>query len=426
VSIPTFTFTDRARPFLEIGIGDSRIPTGQALWDVAKWDAPTALWAGTEPTWLDFTCEGFSFDFELGRPRTTDRFVAGSLTIEVDNRSGWADPEATADPASLSMRPGRALRIGVDHDVYGHVVLFRGIIDALRPTYEPADRDRVTLQVIDVLGEVNRAKFAGQGTPVGAGETVTQRLDRILTLANWPDTLRVLDNATTAVIGDELNGQAADLMGRAADSAGGVIFGSRDGEIVFRPRDWQTYIAGSPPDGTIGNVDPTDVCPVQWVRPFDRADIATRAIMGRDVETALVVDDLDGQIVYGIEPFERTDLWTQVNSDLQTLADRALRVRSWETAPVVRGVSLDARTGDDALDLMTTADPYLPSRYRCRLLYDRGLVFDGEYFATGAVVHIDPNAWTLSLHLDNAAPYASIAGRWDVGGWDRTTWGIAV
>lgn len=629
MTLPRFAFTSRATPFLEIGVGDSRVPTGQAVWDVARWDASTSKWAGSEPTWLDYTCDAFAFEWEYGRPRTTDRFVPGTMTVEVNNATGWADPSADIDPASLSMRPGRAIRIGVQHQTLGKVVLFRGFIDALRPTYSPSDPDHVTITAIDALGEVNRAKFAGSDVEVGAGEGVSARILRILSLAQWPIGKAAIDDAYTPLVGDMLNGQAADLLGRAADSIGGVIFGDQVGNVTFHSRDWQTFPATYPPDGTIGNVqttpvpaapgyltptvgtvstpdpgplpaqctfvfkvrgpagsygvvvghwpgapelawnvalapgddvvyfmtsadgstvtydfavtpdptgadqyravsvdighpitewsssgdgvwhpigtglgtsvtpfdtaqamgignafdgriysvelrtglDPTggavvwrfdaddypgtgmsyvdprgrtwtlagagaitpkvaavpaDACPIEWVRPFDRADIATRAIMGRDVETAVVVDDAEGQVVYGIEPFERTDLWTQEASDLTLLAERALRVRAWDTAPIVRGVSLDARIGDAVLDVMTEADPYRPTRYRCRLLYDRGLVFDGEYLTTAVVHRMAPGIWEMQMQLDTAAPYAAVGGRWDVDGWDRATWAIAV
>lgn len=427
MTTPTFAFTNRARPFLQIGIGDTRIPTGQAPWNVAKWDDAAALWAGTEPVWLDFPCETFSARCEYGRQRSTDRFVAGAATVIVNNTSGWADPYATTNPASLDMRPGRAIRFGVEHVTFGRCVLFRGFIDAIRPTYEAGTSyDEVEMSCLDALGEVNRAKIAGRSTVVGAGESADVRVGRILTLAQWPPEKTVLAPSATALVGDELNGQVADLLGQAADSAGGVVFGDHDASIVFRPRDWQTYPPGTPPAATIGNVEPADVCPVSWVRPFARADIATRAIFGRDVQTAVVVDDVEGQRAYGVEPFERTDLLTQADADLLTLAQRALRVRGYATAPVVRGVSLNAATSDGALDVMSTADPFAPTLYRCRLELDRGPVFDGKYYVTGLMHEMTRNVWALTMNLDDAAPFEAVAGRWDGGLWDRTVWADAV
>ena len=173
--------------------------------------------------------------------------------------------------------------------------------------------------------------------------------------------------------------------------------------------------------GTSGGA--ADVCPTRWERPFARADIATRVIMGRETGPPYaVLDDVEGQLLYGIEPFQRTDLLTETDENLATLAYRVLRTRHHSTSPRVRSVSLDARTADNALDLMSTVDVYLPSRYRCRLQYDRGLVFDEEYFATAVAHEVTPSSWSLELNLDSAAPFAVPGGRWDTARWDETTW----
>lgn len=140
----------------------------------------------------------------------------------------------------------------------------------------------------------------------------------------------------------------------------------------------------------------------------------------------VILDDPEGQLLYGIEPFERTDLLTESVSDLEMLARRILRTRSAAHSPRVRSVSLDARTSQAALDLMATVDVYDPSRYRCRLELDRGLVFDEEYFATGVAHEVTPNGWTLELNLDSAVPFEAVGGRWDGAYWDQALWTTAV
>jgi hypothetical protein len=139
----------------------------------------------------------------------------------------------------------------------------------------------------------------------------------------------------------------------------------------------------------------------------------------------VVLDDVEGQVLYGIEPFERTDLLTETYERLELLARRILRTRSAASAPRVRSVSINARTDDAALDLMATVDVYLPSRYRCRLELERGLVFDEEYFATGVVFEVTPSSWTLELNLDSAAPFEAPGGRWDGTYWDQAVWADA-
>jgi hypothetical protein len=456
VTLAKFQWTARARPIVELGVGDTRTTVGQAVWDTSRWDNTAATWAGTEPTWHDITCDTHSYRCEYGRQRSTDRFTVGTANVTVDNTTGWADPNVVGDTDLLTVRPGRAIRMGVVHETFGVRWLFRGFVDAVIPVYDPTEPDTVQLDCIDALGEVNRAKFTAQAV-AGDGETITSRIWRILDAAQWPPAKRDLQLTSTELVADDLAGQAADLLGQAADSGGGSVFGDIEARIVYRHRDWQTFTVGTPPDGEISNVIETGagnrvmfgtinylwfgdqviegstgannaVCPVRWERPFNRADIATRVIVARegDPTSTVQLDDVEGQRLYGIEPFERTDLLTASDVMLNTLAYRFLNARHHTTSPRVRSVTLDARTADNALDLMSTVDVYLPSRYRCRLEYHRGTVFDEEYLATGVAHEITPNGWTLELNLDSAAPYAIAAGGWDGAFWDEDHWVSAV
>lgn len=484
MTLAAFTWTNRVRPVVELGVGDLRVPVGSAKWDTARWDNAAAVWAGVDPTWVDITCECYTARCSYGRDHANDRFTAGVASIYANNASGWADPDVSEDPAALTMRPGRAIRFGIVHINYGTRWLFRGFIDKITPTYLPEEEaDSVLIDCIDALGEVNRAVLKPIAVAAHAGETASARIGRILDLAQWEPTKRdVLPSSTTLIATDD-GGQVADLLSRTADSAGGSVFGDLNANIAFRNRDWQTYVPGTPPDGIIGNVDPGipgyfvpwqpaqpayldpsittggtetitdqrgrvwtvdqagaivrakpetpgywvegvpgDVCPVSWQRPFDRADLATRVIMGRDEATAVVVNDPVGQTLYGIEPFVQVDLQTERDDMLLYLANRVLKVRSFETAPRVRSVEIDGRTAVNAIDLMTTVDIWKPSRYRCRLEQPRGEVFDAEHFATGAVHELGADYWTLSLSLDLAAPWAAAGGHWDSAAWDQATW----
>ncbi|MET0415642.1 MAG: hypothetical protein ABW022_06440 [Actinoplanes sp.] len=603
MSLSAFEFTDRARPIIEVGVGDTRVDVGLGRWDTSRWDDPAATWSGAEVSWRDVSCEAISVHCEYGRRRTTERYVAGAATVVVDNATGWADPYAATGPAAQDMRPGRSIRIGVAHATLGTRWLFYGFIDAMQPVYSPVQADTVALQCIDALGEVNRAKVVPLGAPDHAGEWTSDRINRLLDLARWPATARDVALDADTLIADDLGGQLADLLGQTADSAGGSIWGDTQGRITYRYGDWQAYDPATPPEATIGNVGPLpdtpgyltpasglgstpdvpligpvrfivrarldaavasgygtliaqrgsgssafayqlaassaglilrqstngttitntnmgpvtvgaeatyvadttvalfnstaavvlggrtvagsdlwpgriysarmeqldgagnptavlwswdasdyvsgtsmvsggrtwtltssaaitpmvpgsagDVCPVEWERPFERADFATRVIIGRDPATALTFDDLDAQLLYGIEPFERVDLLTQSDQLLSYLGQRILKVRSALSAPRVRSVTLNAATAANALDLMTTADVYKPSRYRCRLSYPRGEVFDAQHFATAVVHDMTADAWTLQMNLDLAAPWAGVGGRWDAAGWDQAMW----
>lgn len=429
MSVPVFSFTSRARPICEIGIGNAQVPTGQARWDVALWDAPTSTWAGDEPTWRDVSCYSQYADGLLGRGRVTDPFPVGTLDIAFDNATGWADPVITEVDGVLSVRPGRAIRLGVEHEVYGVRWLYRGFLDGVEPVFDPENPDWVMFRCIDPLGEAGRSKLA-QSATVGADEFAHERVARILDAAPWPESKRDIDESGVRFVGAVLEGQVVDMLRRCGDSVGGAVFGDNEGNIVFRNQDWLYVLDSTPVDGTIGNGE-GDTCPSGWRTPFARSDLATRVLLGRMMPPgssqpdARTYDNLSAQRNgYGVEPWERLDLWTRDDADMDEIGTRVLAQRSSVTLPMVQGVSIDAATSDQAVDLLTTVDIWRPSRYRCRHVLPRGVVFDANYFATGITFHLERDMWTAEISLDKSSLYElPVLARWDEARWDRARWG---
>ena len=99
------------------------------------------------------------------------------------------------------------------------------------------------------------------------------------------------------------------------------------------------------------------VCPSGWEMSFEAADMATRVLVGRPSEPPHVFDDVDGQILYGVETFTRTDLICAVPADLDIIGARLLRVLSADFMPNVAAVTIDAATSTAARDLAATRRP---------------------------------------------------------------------
>ena len=143
---------------------------------------------------------------------------------------------------------------------------------------------------------------------------------------------------------------------------------------------------------------------------FAREDITTRVIVGRaDMHEPIVLDDVDGQELYGVETFELTDLETELDVELTQLGNRLLVTRGHTTMPRIAGVTLNAATDPAVVDLLATADPRTPSRYRCRHVSGDRQVFSRFMFCTAIRHTIGPDMWEARLSLDDALP-------WQVGG----------
>jgi hypothetical protein len=238
----TFTFDSRYHPICEIGLSTVR-----------EYDPGS---------WYDCSCYVHEAEIFRGRERFTDRFQPGVASITLDNRNGWADfGDTYAEVATSILRPGRQIRVGVrgPFNADGTVVtrwLFYGWIDQTTPAYDPVLHDVVTINCIDALGEVGQMVAPAMPTQQGVNETVPERLDRILDAVNWWDEKRNIGSSSTRVQGTVLGTQVIDLLGVTADSAGGVIFGSMTGDIVFKDLNWELWDPDVPADGEIGNCDP--------------------------------------------------------------------------------------------------------------------------------------------------------------------------
>lgn len=421
MSLPKFSFSSRARPFIEVGTGDVRTDLGVARWDVAHWDNPAdATWSGAEPLWVDETCYGYTIELAAGRQRNTDVFAPATATIALDNSDGWAD--ATL----LTLRPGRSLRVGVDHATLGRHVLFRGIVDAVAQSYRPGGGDTVEISAVCMLGDVGRSDLAKLGAPVGAGEPADVRVNRILNVVKFPGSKRDVQQSATTCLATDHGRQVADAFNIVAESTGGAIYGDTKGNIVFRDRDWQMFLDTSLPDAAIGNVTTGDVCPSEFHLSHRRDDLVTQVILGREgVDTVpFTYDQASGQGLYGVETFSATDLVCETTTDLNAIATRLFRVRGgYSSTERVERVLVDAARSDDALDLITTASPFdPPSRYRCRLRLGRGVVFNAQMLVTGVRHSMTPTSWTCDIDLDDAAPFESSVARWDSAHWKLSYW----
>ena len=208
------------------------------MWDTARWDTAGDEWAGTEPTWLDITCDVHDIEIDAG-PGPDDLPLAGRHRVDhrrQHDRAVYDVNVAPTSPAVLSVRPGPPDpgRHGAS-TVAVPVWLGRWFIDAANPTYDPVLHDVVELSCVDAKGQagkVDLAKVADRGVgAVGDGDGPHQP-GRWTPPAGSPR-YRDIAAGSTTLQATTLGAKAVDLIDVAADSAGGAVFGDDDGRVVL-------------------------------------------------------------------------------------------------------------------------------------------------------------------------------------------------
>lgn len=206
--------------------------------EVFRWDADVDL-VGVHPA-------ATTVESSSGHTMTVHRSGSPGVVLVA--------PGEQLDLAQLKLRPGRALRIGVAHSLFGAKWLYYGFIDEIVATHSPTDWSKVTLRCIDALGEGGRAKLTAD-TATGDGEQARARFARILDAITWPSSKRAVSAAAIRKLyAAELDGQVVDLLRQTADSEGGWCYGDVNGRIVLQGRDWLYHETNTEVDATIGNI----------------------------------------------------------------------------------------------------------------------------------------------------------------------------
>lgn len=401
-------------PILQVAVGQDEVSVGQGRYDTSRYNqGPDATYSGFDALFDDdFTCTVVEASTYNGRERSHDRFDVGTATFTVYNDGGmWDYPPATGSTQPLTVRPGRQIRVGVRFNAPiadpDPVWLWRGWIDATRPEYRPGVGDVVTVDCVDAKGEAGRVEVARTGTPVGVGETVTARMERLAFGAGFPGHRWLFEPTGITLQGSTLGTRTANLMDSAADAGGGAVYGDRLGYLVYRHRDWLSWYPGTPPDFYIGNRPGDQACPQGWEQSFARSDFATRIVYGvAGQEPRPPLNDTANQGIYGVETYTLASLENAVAADADDIAQRAYRARNFDRAPRIAAVTLTAGHNPINAVVMSELNPFTPTLVSAGLLEDDGRsVFSRMLFVTAVEHTITANEWTARVALDDADPY---------------------
>lgn len=397
---------------LELGTGATRPGGVPSLWDTGLWDS--ALWSGQEPLWLPVECVRIvSVGIRGGRDTPWDSFDAGTCGIvfaDEDNRYAWS-PDI--DPPDTALRPGSPVRVQALYQGVRYP-LFRGYVEILSESIDGESVIQVSLSCQDAISQIARSDALEQ-SPVGAGDTTTQRVNRLLDVAQWPTDWRILDATTVTHQATTLAQPTWDEMLTVVWTEGGAVYGDRNGNIRLRARTW--YL-DDPKSTTVqkvvGNV--SGVCPasIEWARAAD--DVVNDVSLARVGGSAVTRQDLGSWSRYGRRSWHRFDLSADNDAAVAARADLLLEERK-APRPQIDAIVIDGEAAQD-WPFMLSVD------YGWKLdVWYRHPVYGWEIhfpvFVQSVETQVRPDGWQLRLGVNDVDPIDQALSYWDIARWDN-------
>lgn len=222
------------------------------------------LTAGTvDRLWVDLSCD--VTDVEIGGGATSSQGIfakadAVSLTATIADPDGIYDPLNTGGPFSYG---GRSRLVpGVPVEAFAEVVdgptgtwqrfpIFTGTADSWGEDWTPTPSARVAKLIATDATKVWSRYDRPEQPAVGAGDTVAQRIDRIVTFFAWPGVVDAPPGGSSRTLQATTLAQSGwELLNRATDDELGAVHLTPDGHLRWINR--ETWAANPAPVLALG------------------------------------------------------------------------------------------------------------------------------------------------------------------------------
>lgn len=167
-----------------------------------------------------------------GKSRALDRYQAGHVTVQFNNRNRYFDPTYTASPFYGQIVPRRDMRVWANG-----VIVFYGTVDDWNLDYAPNGDSSATVSAYDGFA------FLAQQTLTAATNSVElsgTRVGKVLDDAGvaWPSAQRTIDAGVETLQGDAVTpaDNALQYLQLIETTEPGELFIGKDGNLVFQDR----------------------------------------------------------------------------------------------------------------------------------------------------------------------------------------------
>jgi hypothetical protein len=279
-------------------------------------------------TWTDVSEYVYvdSLEFTRGATRSQGpfwRYEAGNAGFVLDNIDGRFDPlNDTTSPyrsgGISEIRPGLPVRIYAVVNGFRDVV-WTGVLDHVDIDYSSVIWSTARFVCVDGVEALQSADLPDRADLYGTGDTVSDRMERILNAAGWSSTARLVDDSSTVELqGTYLGGPVWQQLSTTSDAEAGYMWLDRFGNFTYRTR--QTIrTAPSVTFTSDPDVGGYDYDAVTITRDVDQ--VYNLLNLGRSNYQQQSYESTYQQAVIGqVRGFTRTDLACRYEADVDSVA----------------------------------------------------------------------------------------------------------
>lgn len=426
---PATTTGEDGDPYLAVDV-QPNVRTGTFVVGESMVGGPDRLaWSSDDPSlWINVVCNVRGLNYRRGASReqgVLTRTEAGTGTITVEDVAGQFDPNTN----SRAIRKGTPARLRAwSYRTDGSrwdAVLFTGELDDVGVQYLPEeDAPLVTLELVDLVGPLTAWETEGEPVPVGAGDDLLRRAQRVLQTVGRGEVSSASSKSYAATLTSTALAQPWDELTAAQEAELGRLWVDRHNRLVVQSRGSRP---GGPVRGTL--TDQHGEAPLGVHCCMADADVrhggdgmvnrvlgSRRALEGENAPPVTRRDDALSQELYGVATVNRSgQLELQTDAQVPAWAGALIVAR---TRPELRVESVTPRPSLNDLDSALDAWPaVLSTDLGDRWLFEyhprRGPVISRGVGVVGIAVEVTPEGWSVVWTTEDA----SVPGAENPAGW---------
>jgi hypothetical protein len=265
---------------------------------------------------VDISDSIVSVSSSRGKNRDLDKYVSGSVSVQLRNETRLFDPKNTASPYVNDLVPRRRVRVFADS-----VPVFTGRVTDWNLSYSPSGESTAELLASDAF-TLLATQVLTAGTAVA--EQTGERIGAVLDMASvdWPAADRRIDTGLAEVgaqVFDGTENALTYLQQVELSEGGGNLFMSREGYVTFVDRS----VSPATSEAIVFADDGSGIPFVSAEVDYGSENLFNEITVTSPAGTAIASDALS-QTNYGISAFS-VDSLVSTQGQLDSLADFLLK-----------------------------------------------------------------------------------------------------